>query len=215
MAAETLRKSRRCNDASSFRLRDMVDSLQCGSPTAVPFGRIVAPDVGGTGFEIRHRRQRALGIRLVPKRRAGPVVLGLRQLRVGDLLDRDAALLLPGDRVGQVPAVHRDEVLLVQAAPVVEERRLLDAPGQADIVLAAGAADGGKFLVAVHVDLDFPFAPPLLGMQIADANHRADVAPLLLSQGRSSKSFFCVVGFSRRKSTCSRPTSSACWSPSV
>ena len=31
----------------------------------------------------------------------------------GDLLDRYATLLAPGNRIGQVPAVHRDEVLVV------------------------------------------------------------------------------------------------------
>ena len=107
-----------------------------------------------------------------------------RPFFVGDLLDRDPGLLLPGDRVGQVPAVHRDEVLLVQAASVVQKRRLLDAPRQAHVVLAARAADGGELLVAVHVDLDFAFAPPLVGMEIADADHRADVAALVLSQGQ-------------------------------
>ena len=79
-----------------------------------------------------------------------------------------------------MPAVHRDEVLLVQTAAVVEERRLLDAPCQAHVVFAAGAADGGKLPVAVHIDLDLAFAPPLARVQVADADHRADEAALLL-----------------------------------
>ena len=45
-------------------------------------------------------------------------------------------------------------------------------------------------------------------MQIADADDRADEAPfLVLRCGSSSKSCFSVVGFSRRNSTCRRPTS--------
>ena len=67
-------------------------------------------DIGRAGLDVGHRRQRGAGDGSYQKvaHDQSSCVSG-RPLSSGDLLDRDPGLLLPGDRVGQVPAVHGDE----------------------------------------------------------------------------------------------------------
>ena len=93
---------------------------------------------------------------------------------IEDLLDGDPGLLAPGDGVGQVPAVHRDKAFLVQAAAIVQKGRLLYAPGQPDVILAAGAVQVGRPFVAVHPDHVVAFAPPTAA-DVGDAEVAADV----------------------------------------
>ena len=92
---------------------------------------------------------------------------------------------------------------------------MLKSPGQAHVVLAPGADDGRELRIAVLVNLDLTFAPPLVGMEVANADQVPMYRPGLARLGKSSKSFFLIVGFSRRKATCRRPTSAAWSSPSV
>ena len=47
-------------------------------------------------------------------------------------------------RIGKVPAIHGNEVILIEAAAVVQKRRLLDTPRQTDIVFTASSYDGGE-----------------------------------------------------------------------
>ncbi len=89
-----------------------------------------------------------------------------------------------------MPAIHRDKIVLVQIAAVVEIRRLLHAVGQAHIILAARPADGGKFRIAVHIDFYLAFTPPLSGRQVADADNGAYKAALVFSLRQHDKVTF-------------------------
>jgi len=68
--------------------------------------------------------------------------------RPTDLLDRDPGFLLPCNGVGQMPAIHRHEVILRQAAPVVEILHLLNAPAKPHVILASRAAKSSELCVA-------------------------------------------------------------------
>src|SRR5699024_10457943 len=91
-------------------------------------------------------------------------------------LDRHPEPAGEADRVGQVPAVQTEPQLAVvelvrgdhlrhaqvgRAVGLVPGPvRVLEGPGPAEVVLGAGAADGGEVLVVVEVELDLPLARP-------------------------------------------------------
>lgn len=114
---------------------------------------------------------------LIPESNGGNVI---PQLQVSVLalpaqgLDGDLQILFEVNRIGNVPAVHGKT--LVGAVQPVRADDLRDAavgctellifstdveiPGAAEIVFRTGAADGGKFPIAVHKELDLTLAPP-------------------------------------------------------
>ena len=104
-------------------------------------------------------------------------------------LDGHPQALAEPDRVRQVPAVHA-EPLLGHVQPVgpdhlrqAEVRRgvrgvaltgHVEVPRAAEVVLGAGAADGGELVVGVQVELDLALAPPAVGVH-APRQVRPDV----------------------------------------
>ncbi len=119
-------------------------------------------DLCGAGFHVGARRQGGAGDRFVPERRSAPVILPFEKpVLPPDMLNRHAAILLPQDRIGQVPAVHGDVAGIVEAATVVEEGRLLHPSRKSHVILAAGAADRRELPIAVEVYLDLSLAPPV------------------------------------------------------
>ena len=90
-------------------------------------------------------------------------------------LYRHAQVLFKADWVGDMPAVHAEALLaLVEAVRLdhlwqaqigrgigaVFAIEIAKAPGAAEIVLGARAADRGEVAVAIHIEFDFALAPP-------------------------------------------------------
>src|SRR5690606_6360078 len=84
-------------------------------------------------------------------------------------------ILFKADRIHNVPTVHAESLLApVQAVRLDHLRhakessgeravftaRMLEVPSAAEIVFGTGSANRREFLVSVHIELDFAFAPP-------------------------------------------------------
>ena len=67
-------------------------------------------------------------------------------------------------------AVQAAEGLVFANVDVISE-----AVAAAEIVLGAGAADGGEFVVAVHVELDLAFSPPAVVVATSTTSSSSDV----------------------------------------
>src|SRR5699024_820315 len=130
--------------------------------------------------ELRRRRERCVRFALVPPCGRGdvlpqwPVALeALLGAGEPERLDRHPEPAGEADRVGQVPAVQTEPQLAVvelvrgdhlrhaqvrRAVGLVPGPvRVLEGPGPAEVVLGAGATDGGEVLVVVvEVELDLP-----------------------------------------------------------
>src|SRR2546426_12233995 len=127
-------------------------------------------------------RERRVRLALVPAADGGDVVLkrqiaplAAHRRAPPERLDRRPQVLLEADRVHHVPAVHAEPLLAaIEAVRLdhlrqAEERRRedpilsgrkLEVPGAAEVVLRAGAAEGGEFAIPVQVELDLPLPPP-------------------------------------------------------
>ena len=121
-----------------------------------------------------------MGFRLIPVGHRGDVVFQ-RQITVfrfpSQRLNGHLQVSFKADRVGNVPSVQAETLARkvdhvgrqhlrqprVRAAERLIEMvfHVLKVVRAAEIVFRAGAADGGEGLVAVEIELDFAFAPPV------------------------------------------------------
>lgn len=131
-------------------------------------------------FELLYRgklREGGVRLGLIPERRGRNVGV-LCHIRPGspaEILDRYSKVVAEADGVGDMPAIHAERAYAVRLLglfgldeagvwSIVDPELLLvenlEVVGAQYIILGARSADGRIFRVAVHVELDFAFAPP-------------------------------------------------------
>ena len=131
-------------------------------------------------FELLNRgklREGGVRLGLIPERRSRNVGV-LSHIRPGspaEILDRYAKVVIEADGVGHMPAIHTERAYTVRLLglfgldeagvwSIVDPELFLvenlEVVGAQNIILGARSADGRIFRVAIHVELDFAFAPP-------------------------------------------------------
>src|SRR5262249_18861190 len=131
---------------------------------------------------IRQLRKRRVRLRLIPEYRRGDVILERQILSIrppAERLDRYPQIALEANRIHDVPAIQ-PESLLTAIQPIgfdhLWQARIgrrknaifalwkLEIPRAAEVVFCSSAANGRKFVVAIHEKLDLAFAPPAVAV---------------------------------------------------